>query len=93
MSGYGDGSFRPYSKVSRGQIAKIIVQAAGLKLANPDKPSFSDVPAGSTFYNYIETAYANHILSGYTDGSFKPNAPATRGQVSKIVSAPLTVPE
>jgi 5'-nucleotidase / UDP-sugar diphosphatase len=50
-----------------------------------DTPTFSDVPLGSTFYNYIETAYANGIISGYADGTFKPYNDATRGQVTKIV--------
>src|SRR5207245_994125 len=72
VSGYGDGSFRPYSDVTRGQVAKIVVQAAGLQLVNPDKPTFSDVPTGSTFYSYIQTAYSNGVLAGYADGTFKP---------------------
>lgn len=84
IDGYGDGSFRPYNNVTRGQVAKIIVQAAGLRLIEPHKPSFTDVSPGSTFYTYIETARANGILSGYPDGTFKPDAHATRGQICKV---------
>jgi hypothetical protein len=53
--------------------------------SNQGKASFSDVPAGSSFYTYIETAYANQILSGYTDGTFHPNLPATRGEMARII--------
>jgi hypothetical protein len=85
LSGYPDGTFRPYANVTRGQITKIAVEAAGMQDLSTDTPTFSDVPLGSTFYNYIETAYANGIISGYADGTFKPYNYATRGQVTKIV--------
>jgi hypothetical protein len=85
ISGYGDGTFRPYGNITRGQITKVVVLAAGLEVADPSTPSFTDVPKGSSFYQYIETAYAAGILNGYADGTFKPNAPAARGQVTKIV--------
>src|SRR5207249_8496815 len=56
IDGYGDGSFRPYENVTRGQVAKVVVQAAGLRLVHPNTPSFTDVPPSSPFYDYIETA-------------------------------------
>src|SRR5207249_3360153 len=84
IDGYRDGTFRPYDYVTRAQVAKIVVQAAGLSLIHPATPSFSDVPVGSTFYDYIETARASSILSGYPDGTFRPDAQATRGQICKI---------
>jgi hypothetical protein len=84
VSGYADGTFRPYANVTRGQVAKVIVTASGLKLLNPAQASFSDVGAGSTYYRYVETALAAGILSGYPDGTFRPSAPATRGQIAKI---------
>jgi hypothetical protein len=90
ISGYGDGTFRPYGNVTRGQIAKIVVQAAGYDLVTPATPSFSDVSANNVFYRYIETAHANNILGGYSDGTFRPDNAATRAQVSKVVSLPLS---
>jgi N-acetylneuraminic acid mutarotase len=47
---------------------------------------FSDVPAGSTFYPYIHCLVCLGIVNGYPDGTFRPNADVTRGQLSKIVS-------
>ncbi|MGI8587140.1 MAG: S-layer homology domain-containing protein [Chloroflexia bacterium] len=92
ISGYSDGTFAPYNNVTRGQIAKIVVLARGWPLLNPSTAHFSDVPIGSTFYQVIETAYAHGIISGYSDGTFRPNTPATRGQVSKIVYLAVTGP-
>ena len=86
ISGYADGTFRPYANVTRGQITKIAVESARMADLSTAIPSFSDVPTTHTFYRYIETAYANGILSGYADGTFKPEADATRGQITKIVN-------
>src|SRR5207249_3065813 len=84
VTGYADGTYRPNNNVTRGQLAKIVVQAAGLKLDNPATPTFSDVGAGSTFYRYIETAHSHGLLSGYPDGTFRAGLQANRGQVSKV---------
>jgi hypothetical protein len=85
VSGYEDGTFRPSESVTRGQLAKIIVEAAGLKLANPAAPTFSDVGLGSAFYRYVETAHAQGLMDGYPDGTFGADAQATRGQMCKVM--------
>jgi len=48
--------------------------------------TFSDVPPDSTFYPFIRCLVCGGIISGYADGTFKPNNLVTRGQLSKIVS-------
>jgi hypothetical protein len=93
ISGYADGTYRPNANVTRGQLAKIVVAAAGYKLASPEHPTFSDVAERSTFYSYIETAYAHGILAGYPDGTFKAEAQANRGQVCKIVKLASDPPQ
>ncbi|MFL5734753.1 MAG: S-layer homology domain-containing protein [Chloroflexia bacterium] len=90
ISGYSDHTFRAYSNVTRGQLSKIVVVAAGWQILNPPGPTFSDVLPGSDFYQYVETAYARGIISGYNDRSFHPGANATRGQISKIIYQALT---
>jgi hypothetical protein len=88
-----DGANRPYyrggNNVTRGQLAKIVVVAAqgtrGWTLQNPATASFRDVPVGSTFYQYVETAVCHSVLGGYADGTFRPSDNATRGQIAKIV--------
>lgn len=47
---------------------------------------FSDVAEGSTFYAPVQCLVCRGILSGYQDGTFRPNDGVTRGQLSKIVS-------
>jgi hypothetical protein len=85
VSGYADHTFRPDNNTTRGQIAKMVVLAAGFALLNPPTPHFSDVPVAHPFYTFIETAYAHQVISGYSDGTFHPGADVTRGQLSKMV--------
>jgi hypothetical protein len=93
---------RPSAGVTRGQLAKIVVGAAGYALVTPPGPTFVDVPADNTFYSFVETAACHGILSGYTCGGpgepcdaghrpyFRPVNGATRGQIAKIVYGAVT---
>jgi serine protease AprX len=89
VSGYADGTYRPFNNVTRGQLSKIVVVAASVQLGwvviNPPNPHFSDVPTTNPFYTYIETAACHGIISGYADGTFRWGNDATRGQIAKIV--------
>jgi hypothetical protein len=85
ISGYADGTFRPFNNTTRGQMTKIIVLGLHIPIVTPTgTPTFSDVLPGSPFYDWIETAAADGIVSGYADGTFRPNNYVTRGQLSKI---------
>jgi hypothetical protein len=101
ISGYICGGscleFRPTNKITRGQLAKIIMLAAGFMTPYmPPSPTFRDVPAGHVFFRYIETVYYFSIVSGYNCGSgcleFRPEANATRGQITKIARNALHQP-
>jgi hypothetical protein len=98
LGGYTDGTFRPGNDLTRGQLAKIVSNAAGL--SDPvSGQSFEDVGTESPFYVYVERMYLHRILSGYPCGGqgepcgpddrpyFRPNTSANRGQISKIVAA------
>ncbi len=88
VSGYSnpDGSlrFQPTSNATRGQVCKIITLASGWTIDTSGGPHFSDI-AGTTFYTYIETAYHHGVISGYSDGTFRPSATTSRAQFSKVV--------
>jgi hypothetical protein len=48
---------------------------------------FTDVCPGDTFYTYIMSLSDMGVVSGYADGTFRPNNNVTRGQMMKIVVA------
>jgi hypothetical protein len=95
--------FRPNADITRAQLAKVVVLARRWTLSDPPVATFADVPVGSPFYRYVETAVAHNILSGYPCGNpepcdpqnrpvFRPNNNATRGQIAKIVYNAVTQP-
>ena len=89
ISGYEDGTFRPNQQVTRGQAAKILAGVLGLDETNNTyndiAPHFSDVPKTNSYYPYIEALVQAGIISGFEDGTFRPNSTLTRGQMSKII--------
>jgi hypothetical protein len=85
VSGYRDGTFRPQSATSRAQLVKMVVLLEGVALESPAAPSFTDVGVSHSFYPYVETAARNRLISGYADGTFRPDAPVRRAQVAKVV--------
>jgi hypothetical protein len=103
VSGYACGGlgepcpglyFRPGNLVTRSQLAKIVVVAAGWTLISPTTATFNDVPTGNPFFQFVETAYCHRIISGYTCGTpgepcpglyLRPGNSATRAQIAKIV--------
>lgn len=83
--GGAGGNFYPSFNLTRGELAKVLVNAAGIPVANGGTARFSDVPAGHTFYDYVMTLAARGTVNGYSDGTFRPNAYVTRGEFSKMV--------
>ena len=87
IGGYADGTFRPYNPTTRGQMAKIVSNAAGFSDPIPsNRQTFSDVPPGHTFWVYIERLAWRGIVGGYADGTFRPDNWVTRGQMTKFAS-------
>ncbi|MBQ8263931.1 MAG: S-layer homology domain-containing protein [Oscillospiraceae bacterium] len=68
----------------------LYVEARWIKGENAVVPvpelSFPDVKKGAWYYDYIMTLAKEGIISGYTDGTFKPNAYVTWGQALKMVT-------
>jgi hypothetical protein len=97
ISGYDDGTFRPLNEITRGQIAKIVSNAAALN-QDPGPQIFEDVNSTNTFYIWINRLVNSGYMGGYPCGGeaepcdesnlpyFRPFANATRGQLAKIVS-------
>ena len=77
--------FNPNNSLTRAQAATMIGRTQEKGYASVDL-SFADgakIPAYAT--DYIRTMAAQGVISGYADGTFKPNNPITRGQMAKIL--------
>jgi hypothetical protein len=93
-----DPYFRPGVNVTRGQIAKVVSNAAGFGEPVSGR-TFEDVLPGSTFYTFTQRLATRGIMLGYPCGGsdepcvppldlpyFRPNSHTTRAQLSKIVA-------
>jgi hypothetical protein len=97
LGGYSDNTFRPGNNVTRGQLSKIVSNAAGFS-DEPGAQMFEDVPPANGFFLWVQRLASRGFISGYPCGGanepcgadgkpyFRPNNNATRGQISKIVS-------
>ncbi|HKP52514.1 MAG TPA: S-layer homology domain-containing protein [Chloroflexia bacterium] len=54
--------------------------------STPCALTFADVPVDHAFYSFIRCLACRGIISGYSDGTFKPGNDITRGQIAKAVS-------
>ena len=83
MSGTGEGTFSPDLPTSRGMLVTILYRLAGSPAAG--SASFTDVVKGQWYADGVAWASANGVVSGYPDGSFRPNDTITRGQMAAIL--------
>lgn len=81
VGGYSDGTFRPYNVVTRGQFSKMIVKQFDYTLISPMYATYADVPVGSTFYTFVETASVNNLVTGNwgVPGFWNPCIPPNGG--------------
>ncbi|UKS25434.1 cadherin-like beta sandwich domain-containing protein [Paenibacillus sp. HWE-109] len=90
LSGYPDGSFKPDAPITRGELAAIIVKINKLAVNN-DVQAFVDTK-NHWAAGYIQAAKASGLMSGYEDGSFRPDQPLTRAEAVKVINNLLKRP-
>lgn len=84
VQGYANGSFKPNSAINRAEFLKIALEGQSIALQNSDN-CFPDVQS-DWFAKYVCTAKSQGIVSGYPDGSFKPEQQVTFAEASKILA-------
>ena len=93
ISGYPDGTVRPDGKITRAEVAAILARLTeNSSLAN-FVARFSDVKASDWFSDSIMKLSAKDIITGYPDGTFKPNKSITRAEFAAIVSKYIKNPK
>ncbi|MFD2115593.1 InlB B-repeat-containing protein [Paenibacillus yanchengensis] len=87
VQGFEDKTFRPDDVITREQMAVMLVKAFELdpKAGALDK-KFKDATKISNWAaSYVATAAEHGLLSGFSDGTIKPNANATRAQAVTVI--------
>ena len=81
ITGYSDGSFRPDAPVTRAEFAAI---ASRFEKLTEGSKSFTDVPDTYWAARYINFAATRGWVTGYSDGTFKPENTITRAEVAAV---------
>ncbi len=84
IHGYPDGTYRPDQNITRAEFVTILNYV--LNSRNPANKDFTDVTNEDWFYDQIQWAAGAGYLSGYSDGSAKPNQYITREEAAVVVS-------
>ncbi len=83
IAGYPDNTFKPHNVVTRGQFSKMTVKTFGYAIISPTTATYVDVPVGSTFFDFVETATAQvpPLITGYygAQGFWNPCIPPNGG--------------
>ena len=88
-TGYANRTFGLNRAVTRGEAAKMLYNAYGVEHAPDGQPAFEDVNPGDTFYTYIDWFEEAELVSGFSDGEFKPGRSITRGELAKLMIGAL----
>lgn len=83
INGYSDGSFKPNKSISRSEFVTIINKVFGYK--DLAEETFKDVSKDKWYYEEISKAKFAGYISGYDDGTFKPDDSISRQEVAKII--------
>lgn len=90
VNGYADNTFRPNREVNRAEFITMLVRA--LKLPDSGAGAFkdmNDIPAWARAY--AAQAAAAGIVSGYADGTFRPEQKLTRSELTVMIVRSLGV--
>lgn len=84
--GYPDGEVKAVLSLTRAEASAIIARSSeDFDASKTYTANFSDVAAGSWYYNYIGYVYEKGIVTGYQDGTFAPDSKITRAEFATIM--------
>ena len=91
ISGYDGGPFKADIDITRGELA-VILSKYGSFDGDGICTEFSDVPNDYYATGYIKSLYDENIVSGYEDGTFKPDNSVTRAEAVTMMNKVLDNP-
>lgn len=86
VQGYDGNRFEPNNSVTRAEFLKILIhQKLGAEPQVIHKACFPDIVTVPWWERYVCYAKEHHIVSGYSDGTFRPQEPISFKEAAKIV--------
>jgi hypothetical protein len=84
INGMGEARFAPEAPLTRAQFAKMVVLALGEKPQTGTDSRFADIKGSDWYYGYVEKAAALGMITGYPDGTFRPEQVLSRQEMLTI---------
>ena len=87
--GYEDGTVRPQGNITRAEVATIFFRLLTDEVREEywsTVSGYTDVKAGDWYNNAISTLSDLGIITGYEDGTFRPNASISRAEFVTIAT-------
>lgn len=89
MGGYPDGTFRPDQGVTRAEFTRMLISALNMDetawALEASHRLFRDVPLNHWARGYIQLAWELGIVSGYKDGTFRPEQVINRAEMASML--------
>lgn len=89
IQGYQDGTIRPKEGMTRAEVAGILYRLLTEEARTAyrtEANSFTDVPAAKWYSNAVSTLVNAGVLTGYRDGTFRPDVYVTRAEFATILA-------
>ena len=90
IDGVGGGLFEPDRDITRAEFAAIVVRALGLGTES-GAGLFPDVNESDWYNGAVRTAYSYRLVTGFEDGTFRPNDKITREQAMTVLSRAMVL--
>ena len=84
VTGYPDGTFRPDRYITRVEMAQMLGNALQLEPLDID-PGFRDIPDDYWASGMLAALKQSKTLTGYPDGTFRPNNTASRAEFANLL--------
>ena len=85
MPTYPDGTFAPERPITRADFAAAICNSQYMDVVDKGKSKFTDVE-NHPAKKYIDAMYKKKYVTGYEDGTFRPDSTITRAEVVVIIN-------
>ncbi|MCR4804876.1 MAG: S-layer homology domain-containing protein, partial [Clostridia bacterium] len=90
IAGYPDGTFRPDKPITRAEAAGILyslLTPASIERYGTSDNAFSDVSSDDWYNDAVSTLANAGVLTGFPDGTFRPNEVLSRAQIAGIAAS------
>jgi hypothetical protein len=91
-TGFGDGTFRPSTSVTRQAMAAFMARFKSAALTACSAPPFTDVPIDHPFCEEIQWVSDTGISAGFNDGTYRPTTVVTRQGMAAFMARLAGVP-